>query len=85
MNNLNYEGTKYEKYIVGSPKWNELNKNKKKSKSRYSSSPSHRKLMDKISQKEFSKNYSELDGLDKYFVDDAYWTNPDAMNTKNYF
>ena len=28
MNNLNYEGTKYEKYIVGSPKWNELNKNK---------------------------------------------------------
>ena len=32
------------------------------------------KLIDKIAQKEFGKNYSELNDSDKYFVDDAYAT-----------
>lgn len=59
-------GTQYEKYIVGSPKWNKSNKNRKKTKSK------SQKLIDKIAQKEFSKNYSDLNNSDKYFVDDAY-------------
>ena len=29
-------------------------------------------LIDKIAQKEFDKNYSDLNAIDQYFVDDAY-------------
>ena len=60
-------GTKYEKYIVGSPKWNQLNK-KAKSKPKSKS----QRITDKLAQKEFGKNYSDLNDSEKYFIDDAF-------------
>lgn len=80
MKNTNrFEATKYEKYIIGSSKWNKLNK--KKSKRPRKNEVEY--IVDKISQKAFGKNYSELNDDDTWFVDDAYATNPAFYNPKN--